>query len=64
MESGGERKIRFGGGCLVAWQDDDGKWYEGTVANGGDRGHELDVETQKRVGRDIRTFPPSRVARI
>jgi hypothetical protein len=64
MDSGGERKIRYGGGCLVAWQDDTGQWLVGTVAMGGDRGHEIDVETQRRVGQDIRTLPPSRVARI
>ncbi|HVK70414.1 MAG TPA: hypothetical protein VM694_38440 [Polyangium sp.] len=53
--------LRYGGGCRVRWQDDDGSWYCGTVANHGDKGDTIDVETRGRVGQDIRSFPRSRV---
>ena len=51
----------YGGGCRVRWQDDDGTWHRGTVALDGDKGTTIDVETQGRVGQDIRSLPPSRV---
>ncbi|TKC94591.1 hypothetical protein [Polyangium fumosum] len=56
-----KERLRYGGGCRVRWQDDDGTWHPGTVANHGDKGDSIDVETQCRVGQDLRSFPPSRV---
>ncbi|HVK70364.1 MAG TPA: hypothetical protein VM694_38185 [Polyangium sp.] len=51
----------YGGGCRVRWQDDDGTWHCGTVANFGDKGETIDVETKCRVGQDIRALPRERV---
>ena len=61
MSTSDETNLRYGGGCRVRWQDDDGFWYRGTVANFGDKGDTIDVETRCRVGQDIRALPRERV---